>query len=103
MIAKFRRATELDPENAFAYNNWGGALGAMGDLDGAFAKFMQATELDPEYATAHFNMAIALQMLGRAGDAADAFQRYLDLVPDPGDAEWVRTQIEQLRANATGD
>ncbi len=102
-MAKFQRATKLDPESAFAYYNWGGVLGNMGDLDGAIAKFMYATELDPEYASAHFNKAIALQMLGRAGDAADAFQRYLELRPDAGNAEQVRAQIEQLRADPTNN
>ena len=44
-IAKYQKATELDPKLAPAYNNWGNVLRAQGRYDEAEAKFQKAREL----------------------------------------------------------
>ncbi|MFQ5566900.1 MAG: tetratricopeptide repeat protein, partial [Paracoccaceae bacterium] len=59
-IVKYRRATELDPENAFYYTNWGNALSDKGDLEGAVAKYTQATKIDPGNVFAYNNWGNAL-------------------------------------------
>ena len=55
----FRKAIELDPKYADAYNNLGNALRGQKKLDEAIAAYRKAIELDPKYANAHNNLAMA--------------------------------------------
>jgi Tfp pilus assembly protein PilF len=43
---RFRRATEIDPDNATAHNNLAVALEANGDFDGAAKEYREALRLD---------------------------------------------------------
>lgn len=43
---RFRRATEIEPENAMAHNNLAVALEATGDFDGAAKEYREALRLD---------------------------------------------------------
>lgn len=97
---KYVKATKLDPGNAIAFNSLGAALGNLGDLEGAAENFVRATSIDPGYGDAYLNKAFAFRLLNRSWEAADAFQRYLDLKPTAGNADWIRAQIEELRAQS---
>lgn len=43
---RFRRATEIEPDNAMAHNNLAVALEATGDFDGALKEYREALRLD---------------------------------------------------------
>ena len=45
-IEKYKKATELNPQDAVTYRNWGEVLANMGDCDGSIGKYKKATELD---------------------------------------------------------
>ena len=83
-IAKFKRAIDLDPENAFAYTSWGNALSDKGDLDRAIAKHARAAELDPESGFAYTNWGNALYNHGDLDGAIAKYMRATEL--DPEDA-----------------
>jgi CHAT domain-containing protein/tetratricopeptide (TPR) repeat protein len=69
-IAAYRRAIELDPNLAIAYNNLGVILAEQGLLGEAIRNYTRATELDPNLGNAYRNWADALRMQGRANEAA---------------------------------
>ncbi|HSF96721.1 MAG TPA: tetratricopeptide repeat protein [Thermohalobaculum sp.] len=61
-IGWYQRAVAADPDGEFAiaYTNWGNALRAKGDLDGAIEMQKRAIEIDPKYANAYINWANVL-------------------------------------------
>ena len=81
-IAHYRRATEIQPDYAPAYNNLGTALRAKGQVDEAIATYRKAVDLAPDYPDAHYNLANALMDRGRADEAAQHFQVALKSMPD---------------------
>ena len=83
-IAKFMRATRLDPDYALAYSSWGNALTHKGDLAGAIAKHARVVKLDPENAFAYNNLGNALYNNGDLDGAIAEFRRATEL--DPQDA-----------------
>ncbi len=56
----YRRALQIEPDYAPAYNSLGVALRALGRLDEAIASYRQAVAKRPDYAEAHYNLATAL-------------------------------------------
>ncbi len=57
-ITAYRKAIELDPNNAAAHSRL--ALKDKGQLDDAIAEYRKAIQLDPNYAQAKRNLEIAL-------------------------------------------
>jgi Tfp pilus assembly protein PilF len=55
----YRQATEFDPGNADAHNNWGVLLETQGDLEAALAQYRRALEIEPENADALRNLRAA--------------------------------------------
>ena len=78
----FRRAIELDPNYALAYNGLGTALGDQKKLDEAIAAFRKALELDPNYAFAYNNLGVALSKQKKWDEAIAAFQKALEIDPN---------------------
>jgi len=70
---KYKKATELDPKFANAYNGWGVALGGLGRHEEAIQKYKKATELDPRYALAYNNWGEVLEFLGRQKEADEKY------------------------------
>lgn len=81
-IPKYRRAAELDPEDALAFNNWGAALSDKGELEAAIEKYRRATEIAPEEALAYNNWGSALFEQGEPGAAIGLYRRATELDPD---------------------
>ncbi len=84
-IAAYDRAIELDPRDAWAWNNRGIARRRLGDLQGAVADYAQAIEVDPRFAGAWTNRAVARSELGDTEGALADYARALEIEPrSPG-------------------
>ena len=56
----YRRAIEIDPNRAAAYNALGSALRESGEIGSAIASFKKAVELQPGFRVAHSNLVYAM-------------------------------------------
>ncbi len=72
---------KLDPGNAPAHNDLGGALGAMGQWEDAAAAHRRAIALDPGYAEAYNNLGAALAALNLFEPAKAAYFKAIELAP----------------------
>lgn len=71
-IARYRRALELDPELAIAWNGLSMALAQNGDLDAGIEAARKLVELEPEDPLSHTNLSRLLQRKGLIPEAEDA-------------------------------
>ena len=67
-IEKYKRISELDPDFALAYSNWGLALAEQGKYEEAVKKHIEAIELDPKY---NHGLAMTYTKWGIALDKRD--------------------------------
>ena len=58
-IARYGRAIELNPQDAYSYHDRGVAKSDSGDQQGAIADFDKAIKLNPKLAEAYYNRGIA--------------------------------------------
>lgn len=84
--AHYRRAIELQPDYAPAYNNLGVMQRAAGKVDDAIATYRQALSLKGDYPDAHYNLANALLEKNRPQEAAEHFKIALRSIPDSAGA-----------------
>ena len=77
----YRRALELDPENADAHVNLGRLCQLQGDLDQARKHYGLATEVAGEHQLAHYNLGTVFDELDEFEQAADHYRMASD-VPD---------------------
>ncbi len=80
-LGYYKRALELDPENADACNNLGVALRTIGRFAEAEVALRQAIRLRPGSAGAHINLGVVLRSLGRADEALAAFRKAVEIDP----------------------
>ena len=82
-FAHYRKAIELDPENASYYNNLGLALAKNGRLEEGAAELEKAAGLDPlKASTYYFNLGAVMINTGRTQDAVSAFKKATEVQPD---------------------
>lgn len=82
-IAAYRRAIQIDPNLAVAYNNLGIALAQQGRSQEAADAYREAIRLEPNLANAYNNLAAVLIVLG-----------------EPREAEQIQAQASALLRNA---
>jgi len=80
-IAEWKKVLDLDPGNAKAHNNLGGALVLKGDLTEGMAELKAAIEIDPDYSEPQSNYAIGLLQEKRLDEAMPYLQRSIELNP----------------------
>ena len=80
-IAGWKKVLELDPGNAKACNNLGGALVLQGNLAGGMTYLQKAMEIDPDYSEPQSNFGIALLQQKKFDEALPYLQRSLELNP----------------------
>jgi Flp pilus assembly protein TadD len=68
-IASYRRALELNPEMAMAWNGLAMALAKNGDLPAAIDAAKRYVELDPEEPLAHTSLSMLYQQAGMIPEA----------------------------------
>ncbi len=69
--AQFRRAVDLDPELAIAWNALARALFHAGDLPGSIAAAQRLVELEPDDPLSHTNLSILYQQQGLIREAEE--------------------------------
>src|SRR6202008_4456577 len=81
-IAHYRRAIEIQPDYAPAFNNLGVALRASGSVDAAIDAYQRALSIAGDYPDAHYNLANALLERRRPTEAAAHFDIALRSIAD---------------------
>jgi len=77
--AEARRAVELAPETASAWNHLAVALEELGRTEEALVAYDRALAADGSYWQAVFNRGLLLRKQGRDGEAMEMFRRVLEL------------------------
>lgn len=78
-----RRAIQLQPNNAIAFDRLGVALEARGLITGDTEQaYRRAVELDPQFAVAHVHLGRLLRKMGRPSEAEPYYRRAIELAND---------------------
>ncbi len=85
-LGYYKRALELDPENADACNNLGIALRTLGRFAEAEVALRQAIRLRPNRASAHINLGLVLRSAGKFEEAVSAFSKAVEIDPNLAEA-----------------
>jgi tetratricopeptide (TPR) repeat protein len=80
--AAYRKAIDLDPENAYPWNGLGTVYADLGRHADAEAAYRQAIDLDPDYAAPWNNLGSFYGQQGRYEEAEAAFRKAIDLDPE---------------------
>jgi tetratricopeptide (TPR) repeat protein len=79
----YRRAIELNPNNALAHHSYASAyLAAVGKFPQAVAELRQAHELDPMSPITDTSLAVGLWLSGRPAEGRDQFRKTFEIAPD---------------------
>jgi tetratricopeptide (TPR) repeat protein len=81
-LEHLRRATELDPGLAQAWNSLGLLAHARGHYDYAEVAYRESLRLRPKFVPSHINLANALLARGRMGEAVEELRRALEIEPN---------------------
>ena len=87
-LASFRRAIELAPDFALAYNNLGSLLHGQGHDDVAERWFAEAVRIDPRLGEAHFNLGVVRQKKHDLPGAERAFRAAIEAGHAPAAAHY---------------
>ena len=85
-IESHRKAIELNPAMAMAWNGLAMALARQGDLDAALDAARRYAALDPDEPLAHTSLSMLLQQAGRIPEAEEAKARSMQLQMKQGGA-----------------
>lgn len=78
-----RRAIQLQPNNAIAYDRLGVALEGRGLLTNETEQaYRHAVDTDPQFAVAHVHLGRLLRKMGRGGEAEPYYARAIQLAND---------------------
>jgi glycosyltransferase involved in cell wall biosynthesis len=99
-IAYFEKATQIAPNFAQGYFNYGIALKTSGRFTDAIAAYQQAIALEPNYAEAHQNLGVVLMKVGYFPEAIASFTRAIQLHEQQQNyetAEILRSALQEFR------
>ena len=85
---EFRRAIELNPNYAFAHDQYGYLLLWQGRFDESLAEMTRASELDPLSARITMDVGVALGYQAKYAPAKEQFRKALELDPSFFFAQW---------------
>lgn len=78
-----RRAIQLQPNNAIAFDRLGVALEGRGLINSETEQaFRRAVELDPQFAAAYVHLGRLLRKMGRPAEAEQNYRRAVELASD---------------------
>ncbi len=95
--AHYKRALDMEPDNARAHINLANALRAGGKLDEAIAHYVKALDIEPNNAGAHINLGNLLRARGRLDEAVAHYRKALEIEPDNAGAHLNLGNVLQAR------
>jgi tetratricopeptide (TPR) repeat protein len=98
-VEAFRRAVELDPDNAQAYVSLGSAYLRINRPAEAARAFRRASDLDPDSAMAHVGLGQAHKLSGDPDNAIAELNRALELDPENADATYTLALVHMDLGN----
>jgi len=81
-IATYKKVTEINPRNAFAWDTLGNLYKTSGSYREAVTSFEQAVSLDPNKALYRYNLGLVYAIQQRYDEAIGAFEKVVEF--DPG-------------------
>jgi tetratricopeptide (TPR) repeat protein len=85
-IAEYRRAADIEPENAQAHVNLIAGYGTIAEFDKAEEHFRKAVDINPDLEEAYYNLGTLWTMQSRYSEAIEAFQNALRVNPFSAEA-----------------
>lgn len=102
--AAFRKAVEVDPTDAEAWDSLGVVLVRAGDEARGVEAFRRALRVVPGHPEAHRNLAVVLDRQGRAAEAARHYRAFLAKSPgDSPDRATILARLEEMGARRSGE
>lgn len=90
-----RRAVQLQPKNAVAWDRLGVALQARGLFNNETEHaYRRAVELDPEFAVAYAHLARTLNKMGQKVEAAPLYEKASELAKDPATLNLIAESLQ---------
>ena len=86
VVAAYRQAIQLDPNNASFYNALGNALYDQQQLDEAVIAYRQAIQLNPKEAEGYTLLGLALHRQKKLDKAVTAYRQAIQLSPNDAEA-----------------
>lgn len=100
----FRKAVDIDPTEAEAWNGLGVALVRLGDEPRGVEAFRRALRVVPGHAEAHRNLAIVLDRQGRGSEAARHYRAFLAKSPaDSPERTTILARLEEMGARKAAE
>jgi hypothetical protein len=100
----FRKATDLDPTHAEAWNSLGVVFVRAGDTGKGIECFRRALRAVPDHSEAHRNLAVALDRQGRMAEAMRHYRAFLSQKGAGGpERAQVLARLEELGARRAGE
>lgn len=90
-----RRAVQLQPKNAVAWDRLGVALQARGLFNNETeSAYRRAIEIDPDFWVAYAHLARVLKRMGRASEAQPLYDKALELAKDPATLNLIAESLQ---------
>ncbi len=90
-----RRAVQLEPKNAIAWDRLGVALQARGLFNNETeSAYRRAVELDPQFPVAYAHLARVLNRLGRRNEAQPLYDQATQLAKDPATLNLIAESLQ---------
>jgi tetratricopeptide (TPR) repeat protein len=81
-LAEWKKALEIDPNDARANNGIAIALSVSGDSDGAITYLRKAVQISPDFFEAYYNLGLELAKKNRVNEAIDAWLNTVRIRPN---------------------
>ena len=88
-ILYYKKAIELRPNDAHAYNNLGNAYKEIGSYSNAINAYNNAIRLKPDYSSAHYNLGIVYQKDDDFNSALESYKKAARLAHS-GVQKWLK-------------
>ncbi len=90
-----RRAVQLEPKNAVAWDRLGVALQARGTFNNETEHaYRRAVELDPQFAVAYVHLGRVLRRLGRPAEGEPLYEQAINLAKDPATLNLIAESLQ---------
>jgi cytochrome c-type biogenesis protein CcmH len=100
----FRKAVEVDPNDAEAWSSLGVVLVRAGDETRGVEAFRRALRAAPGHPEAHRNLAVVLDRQGRGAEAAHHYRAFLAKGPaNSPDRAMILARLEEMGGRRTGE